>query len=76
MAQKKVGQVITRPGRTVNQPDDVRRTITELRTRIRTLTDALEPDRYRTHVEVGRRIESVHIWIDGADRVLAEPPER
>jgi hypothetical protein len=59
----------------VNQPDDVRGTITELRIRVRALTDALEPDRYRAHLEVGRRIESVHVWIDGADHVLAEPPE-
>ena len=46
-----------------NEPDDVLRSIAELRTRIRVITGALEPDRNDLHLEVGRRIESARVWI-------------
>jgi hypothetical protein len=67
---------VRRLGAAVNEPEDVQRSIAEQRTRIRAITDALEPDRNDLHLEVGRQIESAQVWIDGADHALAETPER
>jgi hypothetical protein len=58
----------------VNEPEDIQH-IAELRTWIRVITGALEPDRNDLHLEIGRRIESAQVWIDAADHVLAETPE-
>lgn len=60
----------------VNEPEDVQHAIAELRTRIRVITGALEPDRNDLHLEAGRWIESAQVWIDAADHALAETPER
>ncbi|GAA0908281.1 hypothetical protein [Virgisporangium aurantiacum] len=38
--------------------------------------DSLEPDNHHRHLEVGRRIESVYVWLDGADHALPERPDR
>lgn len=59
-----------------NEPEDLQATVAELRRRIRAITDALEPDRDDTHLEVGRRIESVDVWLDAAEDALAEAAER
>lgn len=60
----------------VNEPEDVQHAIAELRTRIRVITGALEPDRNDLHLEAGRWIESVQVWLDRGDHALAETPER
>lgn len=55
-----------------NEPEDVRRAIAELRTRISAITGALEPDVNDLHLDAGRWIENALVWIDGAEYALAE----